>query len=82
MLSIAVDNASSIIWNVNPFPSTMKSNAEFIGRPTTLRCFILVFKEVHTSFAILLQMTERKVHKQAASISPYLKAILISERED
>ena len=60
----------------------MKSKAEFIGRPTTLRCFILVFKDVHTNFAILLEMTELKVDKQSASKSPYLKAILISERGD
>ena len=62
MLSIAAESAS-IIWKVTPIASTMTIKAEFIGEPTVLRCFgiISVFKYLHASIAILLEMTELKV---------------------
>lgn len=37
MRSIAVDSASSIIWDANPSASTMANKNEFIGRAKALK---------------------------------------------
>ena len=45
----------------------MTNKAEFIGRPTVLRCFLLVLEYLHANFTIVLEMTELDVDIQSAS---------------
>ena len=48
------------MWILLPAPWQTRHNS-FFGRPTALRCFILVFWYLLANFAILLEMTELKV---------------------